>query len=273
MGKIKNLLGHYQSIPRALIFDKVLSDRARFVYVYMASKPDDWEFLLKPMAEELKYSVETLRKYINELVERGWISKGEQAIGECGKRFGAVEYVIHASLEEGENFRHGKIPPRENTESEETIHNIKETEERKEKKKEKDLNYDRILKEWNECAKKCGLGTMRGMEGQRKDKIRTLMTKCSTSEEELVALIRSIPHADDWVLGKGGRDWKIDFDWLVANTSNWYVKAVEGGMHKKNRMLFNSIMMSAERVNSLDENNGKAYNERGNLVINGVEYQ
>ena len=69
MGNFVNKLSNYQVLPRELIFDNTLSDRARFVYCYMASKPTDWDFLMNPMAKEIGYSVETLRKYINELVE------------------------------------------------------------------------------------------------------------------------------------------------------------------------------------------------------------
>ena len=79
-------------VPRELVFDKALSDRARFVYVFMACKPNDCNFYLEPMAKEIGYSVDTLRKYINELIESGWIEKGEQQT-EKGK-FGATEYVL-----------------------------------------------------------------------------------------------------------------------------------------------------------------------------------
>ena len=78
MAKIFNENKGNESIPRSLIFDTTLSDRARFVYCYMSAKPEGWDFVLAPMAKELGYSVETLRKYIAELVESGWIIKGEQ---------------------------------------------------------------------------------------------------------------------------------------------------------------------------------------------------
>ena len=81
MGNFVNKLSNYQVIPRELIFDNTLSDRARFLYCYMASKPNDWEFYMTPMAKEIGYSVETLRKYLNELIENGWLVKGEQKIG------------------------------------------------------------------------------------------------------------------------------------------------------------------------------------------------
>lgn len=130
MAKIYNELNNYQNIPRELIFDSSLSDRARFVFCFMVSKPDDWQFFLEPMAKEIGYSVETLRKYIKELVESGWIVKGEQ---ERDKGvFGATSYTLRANKKsctentDTEIFRHGKNP---------TQHNIDIIQKREDKKK------------------------------------------------------------------------------------------------------------------------------------------
>lgn len=114
MSNFKKELSNYQIIPRELIFDPSLTDRARFVYCFMASKPDDWDFYLEPMANEIGYSKDTLRKYINELVSNGWLVKGEQ-VNNNGV-FGAVEYTLKASklskseVTVSENFRCGKNP-------------------------------------------------------------------------------------------------------------------------------------------------------------------
>ena len=78
----------------------------------MVSKPDGWEFFLEPMASEIGYSVDTLRKYIKELVDSGWVVKGEQG-NEKGV-FGAVSYTLraHKMPTTGKTdtviFRHGK---------------------------------------------------------------------------------------------------------------------------------------------------------------------
>ena len=113
MSKFFNELKSYQSIPRELVFDDTLSDRARFVYVFMSCKPEGWDFFLEPMAKEIKYSVDTLRKYINELVINGWLEKGEQE-NENG-RFGATSYILKATkITDTEIFRHGKKPTQDN---------------------------------------------------------------------------------------------------------------------------------------------------------------
>lgn len=134
MGNFNNELSNYNSIPRDLVFDSTMSDRARFVYVYMSCKPDTWDFYLEPMAKEIGYSVETLRKYINELVASGWLVKGEQK-NEKGV-FGATKYTLKANNVDRHiilptrkntdtvNFRHGKNPTQYNIDYIENRDNI-----------------------------------------------------------------------------------------------------------------------------------------------------
>lgn len=144
MSKIFNELKSYQSIPRELVFDDTLSDRARFVYVFMSCKPEGWDFFLEPMAKEIKYSVDTLRKYINELVANGWLEKGEQE-NENG-RFGATSYILRATkFTDTENFRHGKNPTQHNIENiniKEIIEEKKEIDKSISKKSEKDSLFE-----------------------------------------------------------------------------------------------------------------------------------
>ena len=152
MGNFVNKLSNYQVIPRELIFDNTLSDRARFVYCYMASKPTDWDFLMNPMAKEIGYSVETLRKYINELVENGWLVKGEQ---KNEGLFGAVTYTLNDSKTQNkkeasdgtknsdtEKIRHGEIPTQYNIDIIHSKDDKKGKEERDLSLSKKDKRYD-----------------------------------------------------------------------------------------------------------------------------------
>jgi hypothetical protein len=111
MGNFKNKLDNYQCVPRELIFDNRISDRARFLFVYMASKPYNWSFFMQPMAKELGYSSETLRKYINELINFRWLIKGRQSVNDSGA-FGSVEYTLMEKLTDSENIGHPEIPTR-----------------------------------------------------------------------------------------------------------------------------------------------------------------
>lgn len=147
MATIFNELRNFQNIPRELIFDSSLSDRARFVFCFMVSKPDDWQFFLEPMAKEIGYSVETLRKYIKELVESGWIVKGEQE-REKGV-FGATSYTLRANKKsctentDTENFRHGKNPTQQNRDIIQKIEDKKKRNEYTDDFEEAYVNYRR----------------------------------------------------------------------------------------------------------------------------------
>ena len=154
MGNFKSELSNYQNVPRELVFDKDLSDRARFVYVFMACKPDDWDFYLEPMAKDIGYSVDTLRKYINELVTSGWLIKGEQT-NENGV-FGAVEYTLKATKKtDTEFFRHGKKPTQTNNNTKRIIDD-KQNKDNKEKelKEKSDSLFEKCWKAYRRKGSK-----------------------------------------------------------------------------------------------------------------------
>lgn len=121
MAKVINKTKGFGSISRDCVYDNDLSDRARFLYVYMACKPEDWEFYQDKVAEELNYKKDTLRKYLDELIVRGWVTEKEQ---HNDGKFGCLEYVIEIERKSGnlpirkkpdtEKNRYGKNPNQRN---------------------------------------------------------------------------------------------------------------------------------------------------------------
>lgn len=96
MGNFKSELkglNRFQPIPRDLIQDCGLSAQARFIYAYMAAKPEGWEFWQDVMSREVGMSVATLRKYLHELRDAGWLEIGGQ---KHNKGFGSVQYTLKA---------------------------------------------------------------------------------------------------------------------------------------------------------------------------------
>ena len=86
-------LNRFQPIPRDLIQDCGLTAQARFIYAYMAAKPEGWEFWQDVMSREVGMSVATLRKYLYELRDAGWLEIGKQ---KHDKGFGATQYTLKA---------------------------------------------------------------------------------------------------------------------------------------------------------------------------------
>lgn len=192
MGNFVNKLSNYQVIPRELIFDNTLSDRARFVYCYMASKPNDWEFLMTPMAKEIGYSVDTLRKYINELIESGWLIKGEQ---KNEGLFGSVTYTLNSTkISDTEKNRYGEMPTQHNIDD---IHNTDCKQEKEEidksiSKKKAAYNANADVDEFVDrmyalypakCPKR---GTSLGKSQKDKGRIKSLLKTYSESDIEFV---------------------------------------------------------------------------------------
>ena len=131
MAKVNNKTKGFNSISRDLVFDNELSDRARFVYVYMACKPEGWEFYQDKVAAELGYGKDTLRKYLDELITRGWITENEQ---QNDGKFGCLEYDIEIERKKGnlpirkkadtEKSRNGKIPNQRNIDNISSKHSL-----------------------------------------------------------------------------------------------------------------------------------------------------
>lgn len=117
MGNFKSELkglNRFQPIPRDLIQDCGLSAQARFIYAYMAAKPEGWEFWQDVMSREVGMSVATLRKYLHELRDAGWLEIGKQK-NERG--FGAIQYVLkaipYANFCDTQNLRHAENASRD----------------------------------------------------------------------------------------------------------------------------------------------------------------
>jgi len=133
MNKLNNKIkDNFTIIPNDIIRNKSLSDRARFIFCYMASMPDDWKFYQGVMAKELGYTKDTLRKYIEELLETGYLNREQRR--EVGK-FDSYDYTLNFSPctknTDTVKIRDGKNPLREkssltntNLEQRKTIINI-----------------------------------------------------------------------------------------------------------------------------------------------------
>ena len=126
MGNFKSELkglNRFQPIPRELIQDCDLTAQARFIYSYMAAKPEGWEFWQEVMAREVGMSVATLRKYLHELRDAGWLEIGKQA---NEKGFGAVQYTLKAipyyNFCDTQNLRHAENATRKNSDTQNLQH-------------------------------------------------------------------------------------------------------------------------------------------------------
>lgn len=149
------------------------------------------------------------------------------------------------------------------------INNNKEEIDKSISKKE-EVEYEKIISCWNAFASgQKNIAKVERISEQRKNKIRLLLKQTKSNQQELMTFISTLPYADTWVLGNSGYGkWSISFDWLINNTNGWYVKGLEGGMHKNNRYMFDKIMKGEIQ----QEYQGYSKKE-DKLIINGIEYE
>lgn len=74
MSKTK-INGNFGVAPNELLNDSSISLKAKGLYVYMQSKPDDWVFSLDRIASQNKDGNDSIRSTINELIQSGYLSK------------------------------------------------------------------------------------------------------------------------------------------------------------------------------------------------------
>lgn len=129
------------------------------------------------------------------------------------------------------------------------------------------IDYASLVSLWNANIQSCPkIANITKMSDKRRKAVKALLNACDSNVEELSRLIMTLPYADDWVLGTSTKGWVISFDWLIANTSNWYVRALEGEMHKKNAEIFKNIMAGEVPVPTPTES-------KGTITINGQIYR
>lgn len=74
MSKTK-ISGNFGQAPNELLNDSSISLKAKGLYVYMQSKPDDWVFSLDRICSQNKDGKASVRNSINELCDAGFLSK------------------------------------------------------------------------------------------------------------------------------------------------------------------------------------------------------
>jgi len=78
----------FTQISNALLNDEKLSFKAKGMYCYMYSKPNDWNFTASSIAKQMKDGRDSVLGALNELKESGWITHSKHADG-------SGEYMIH----------------------------------------------------------------------------------------------------------------------------------------------------------------------------------
>ena len=74
MAKLK-ILNRYATIPNQLLNDKSISLKAKGMYAFIQSKPDDWDFSAEKISHQLKEGLPTVQSTLKELEQNGYLHR------------------------------------------------------------------------------------------------------------------------------------------------------------------------------------------------------
>lgn len=73
MSKLKKFMVGYARTPNSLINDKTISLKAKGLFAYIESKPDDWDFSAKRISNSLKEGIDAINDALKELEIAGYL--------------------------------------------------------------------------------------------------------------------------------------------------------------------------------------------------------
>lgn len=95
MNHIKNhIKDHYTLIPNGLIRQEGLNSIAKYIYCYLASMSDGWNFKTDDLVNRLAMNKKTYIKYRDQLVENGWLFIEPQKTGTNGFFLPKVYHIL-----------------------------------------------------------------------------------------------------------------------------------------------------------------------------------
>lgn len=95
MIEVSSFSGNFVQVPHSFLRDKGLSSEARFLGVYLASLPSNWEVNWEQVAYEIGWSYAKVRKIAKELISEGVLEREEvrdEAGRFCGKSHTKITY-------------------------------------------------------------------------------------------------------------------------------------------------------------------------------------
>lgn len=91
--------------------------------------------------------------------------------------------------------------------------------------KKEHIDYDAIVKCWNETNPT--LSNVKMLNNKRKEQIRHLLASNNATVDDLMKAIKIISMSS-FCQGKNDRNWRASFDWLIKDTKSCFSRLFEG---------------------------------------------
>ena len=236
----------FTQIPNVIIYDENLSAQAKGVACYLFSRPDGWSFNYIEIASHFKNSEDTIRKFLIELEDAGYLTR--EKIREGGK-FARVEYRLNFTVlvkteigktEFGKTefgFLGTNNTEYSNTESNNTEYNnnISMSSCQMTPAKKASLKTDKIAELFNSTC--VSLAKVKLLSKSRISQVEARLKEIKQAPETCVSFLQELfarIERSDFLTNRNGlnrNNWKATFDWIFAPRN--FLKIIEGNYDNK----------------------------------------
>lgn len=77
---IKRANAPFTLIPNSILVDTDISAKAKYLYIYLFSKPNNWEFYTSNVLSEMKEGRDSYLAGIKELIDNGYITRTQNRV-------------------------------------------------------------------------------------------------------------------------------------------------------------------------------------------------
>lgn len=194
------------------------NDLICYAVIYGFSQDDNfWEGSQSYLSDWLGVSRRTVVDILKRLISNGLIAKQEYEVNKV--KFCKYKAIVPNTIR-CEDSAQGS--------SEDSSHgnnNNKKEEKDKSFSKKEHIDYDAIVKCWNETNPT--LSNVKMLNNKRKEQIRHLLASNNATVDDLLKAIKIISMSS-FCQGKNDRNWRASFDWLIKDTKSCFSRLFEG---------------------------------------------
>ena len=195
------------------------NDLICYAVIYGFSQDDNfWEGSQSYLSDWLGVSRRTVVDILKRLISNGLIAKQEYEVNKV--KFCKYKAIVPNTIRCEDSAQGG---------SEDSAHgnnnnNNKEEKDKSFSKKEH-IDYNAIVKCWNETNPT--LSNVKMFNNKRKEQIRNLLASNNATVDDLMKAIKIISMSS-FCQGKNDRNWRASFDWLIKDTKSCFSRLFEG---------------------------------------------
>ena len=195
------------------------NDLICYAVIYGFSQDDNfWEGSQSYLSDWLGVSRRTVVDILKRLISNGLIAKQEYEVNKV--KFCKYKAIVPNTIRCEDSAQGGS----EDSSHGNNNNNNKEEKDKSFSKKEH-IDYDAIVKCWNETNPT--LSNVKMLNDDRKKQIRNLLASNNATVDDLMKAIKIIS-ISSFCQGKNDRNWRASFDWLIKDTKSCFSRLFEG---------------------------------------------